>query len=37
LKRIELLEKQIGASPVKAKAKTVKKKVVKKSAKRTAR
>ena len=37
LKRIELLEKQIGASPVKAKAKTVKTKVVKKSAKRTAR
>jgi polyhydroxyalkanoate synthesis regulator phasin len=35
LKRIELLEKQIGKSPVKAKAKTVKKKAVKKSAKRT--
>jgi hypothetical protein len=37
LKRIELLEKQIGASPVKDKAKTVKKKAVKKSAKRTAK
>jgi hypothetical protein len=37
LKRIELLEKQIGASPVKAKAKNVKKKVVKKNAKRPAK
>jgi hypothetical protein len=37
LKRIELLEKQIGASPEKVKAKTVKKKAVKKSAKRTAK
>ena len=37
LKRIELLEKQIGVSPVKAKAKTVKNKAVKKSAKRTAK
>jgi hypothetical protein len=37
LKRIELLEKQIGVSPVKAKAKTVNKKAVKKSAKRTAK
>jgi hypothetical protein len=37
LKRIELLEKQIGVSPVKAKAKTVKKKAVKKNAKKTAK
>lgn len=37
LKRIELLERKIGASPIKAKAKTVKKKAVKKSAKRTAK
>jgi hypothetical protein len=37
LKRIELLERKIGASPTKAKAKTVKKKVVKKNAKRTAK
>ena len=35
IKRIELLEKQIGSSPVKAKTKNVKKKVAKKSAKRT--
>ena len=37
LKRIELLEKQIGTSTVKAKAKIVKKKAVKKSAKRPAK
>jgi hypothetical protein len=37
LKRIEHLEKQIGTSTVKAKAKTVKKKAVKKSAKRPAK
>jgi hypothetical protein len=37
LKRIELLEKQIGVPPVKAKAKTVKKKAVKKNAKKTAK
>ena len=35
LKRIELLEKQKGSAPVKAKTKNVKKKVVKKSAKRS--
>ena len=35
LKRIELLEKQKGSSPVKAKTKNVKKKVVKKSTKRS--
>jgi hypothetical protein len=37
LKRIELLENQIGTSTVKAKAKKVKKKAVKKSAKRPAK
>jgi len=37
LKRIELLERKIGASPIKTKEKTVKKKSVKKSAKRTAK
>jgi hypothetical protein len=37
LKRIELLEKKIGESPVKVKAKTVKKKAVKKNAKRPAK
>ena len=37
LKRIELLEKQNGATSAKAKTSNVKKKVVKKSAKRTAK